>query len=241
MKRNQKSKRKHRSELSPIDVTILQLCNIVKRDKCNIKEYKELEHLLSPIVVRTLNDYWGKVPGVTIEEILSEIIYDILYEFIPKFDMTKGRLLSFIKMKVRSRIKKRWTRETYINADITEKRIPKKNVLKNLDLNTYNGSLDAETLATLLKNIAKKVLKEEMPMSLQTRKLFFNLVHKSQLYKQILAEGPQRNVFERYYSEIPQVEKDIALALGITQQTVNTTKKRAERNIIKKLPNISIL
>lgn len=231
----------YNNELDP------EILRFYRRIKANVITQQEYDHfrkkLIGPIVKRAVKDLWNELDHIaTRDEVEHELVEDVIREFLPRYKPEKGPLLKFLKVNIRNRAKKKWSRAVYVNADNPTKRRPRKEALKHLEFMESmkrNGAdnIDIDLVKELdrLKILASSILMSDQKLPPKVRKALFTLIERSRIHRNLLKSHQQTKVFEQYYGKDPLKDKEIAKSEGLKQQTVNKTRRRAEQNILKQI------
>ncbi|WP_026476240.1 sigma-70 RNA polymerase sigma factor region 4 domain-containing protein [Alkaliphilus transvaalensis] len=214
---------------------VIELCNkVTNNDKGSTGAYIELKKMFRRLIFAELEKYWSDESFKTKEEMYNELVDYVIFEFIHRFDSSKGKLWPYLRRAISARIKKIWSREKYVNAESCKRRSKSDDIKYYFDrLNQAETYADEENDIEVLKNISKEI---NLDTKLETRRQFFQLIVKNDLHTNLKIR--QRNIIELYYGERNLTEKEIKVILGVTQQTINKTKLRAEKNILKELSKL---
>lgn len=216
------------------DEDVLRIAALLKAN-----EWVEEEELLRfrayfrPMLRRAIRDLWRDVNVITKEDAEQELYEDIIREFMPKYKRKRGRIRTFIRMKIEGRLKRNWKREKYINAD---KKSTAKSKHEIMEQYAYLHSLPIEQESNpeddrmKLIEASKKVISDDYKLSLNERRVLFQWVVRSGLHYEFLRRPRQKNVLDLLYGSTQMKEIDAAAALGVSQPTIHSTKIRAEQN-----------
>lgn len=216
------------------DEDVIRIGIMLKSNKhVDEEEKKRFDAYFRPMIRRAVRDLWNDITISTRDDIAQEMYEYIIMEFLPKYSSQRVGIRKFIQTRVESRLKKKWKREKYINADNNASSHPKHEILKK-----YARSLPDITVEDInqederkkILEICIKVVINQMKLSVSQRRALFQRIVRLNLHKEFLRRKKQIQVLEIVYGQENLTEVKAAASLGITQQTLNTNKNRAERN-----------
>ncbi|GIP49004.1 hypothetical protein J53TS2_25950 [Paenibacillus sp. J53TS2] len=220
------------------DEEILQMIERINMNQGSFEEYKAVKEHFDPIIKGAVNSPTLDLSIDEREEIVDHILIDILKEFSYSFSPDRGRLLSYIKMKVRDRVKVYQERLKYVNASNRKSRRLRSIVLKehfdelsrpeiNLDDDLERAKV-ISTIQVIPEDAFRKVprkFKEDL----------FERIAELGIHNELLRSERQKAIFNLAYGPKRLKQIEIAANLKITQGTVSVNMKRAKENILKKI------
>lgn len=230
-------------KLQHSDDEILQMIERINMNQGSFEEFEAVKKHFDPIIKGAVNSPTLVLSIDEREEIVDRILIDILNEFSSTFSPDRGRLLSYIKMKIRDRVIVYHERLKYVNANNRNNRRLRSNLLKQYfdELSRQEDDLDDDvarikvisTIQAISEDAFRKVprkFKEDLYVRIAELGIHDKLL-RSERQKAIfnLAYGPQR---------LKQIE--IAAKLAITQGTVSVNITRAKDNILKKIRKANV-
>ncbi|KRE73921.1 hypothetical protein [Paenibacillus sp. Soil750] len=217
------------------DSEALEIAWKIKRNEAIANsELIRFKSYFRPLIKRVVRELWNDVTIMTREELEEQLYEDIITEFIPKYSRDRGKLLTLIRIKVESRVKRIWKREKYVNADNSSSAKPKQFILEQYALASQHSPKvelsREEQRKWVLQSCVEIANGHHLP--LPERRTLFQWVVQLGIHLQILRRPRQIQVMELVYGQRELMEKEAADLLGVTQPTLNLTKNRAERNIL---------
>lgn len=222
------------------DEEILQMIERIKTNQSNFKELNAVKEHFEPIVKAAINSPTLALSEDDRDNIADRIFNDILIEFSSSFLSHRGRLLSYIKMKVRSRVFLYYLRLKYVNANDKQKRRPRSIVLNGYyeELRRQPDNQDDESARlSVITKIQAVSVEEFDAVSSKIKGDLYERIVELRLHDLIRSKR-QREIF--YLSYGPERLKQIEIAdkLKITQGTVSLNLKRAKENVMKNIRRI---
>lgn len=222
---------------------VLRIYLRIREEVYTSEEYKTFcNDLVGPIIDKAIKDLWTDMERVaTKREMRQELTEDVIREFLPKFDPEKGSVWRFLRRKVRSRVKKKWSRETYVYTENKFSKRPRDAELKKLALKEYlnkpgiSRELEEEAILKQVISLAKSMFENNQKLPKVVKDSLFPRVVREGIHRDLLKSKVQLDVFEKSYGKNPMTEKEIAAATNRKQQTIHVIKVRAENNILKKI------
>lgn len=225
------------------DSGILEMLIRLKANKGSQVDYMAVTEHFTPILNAAVGNYrYNDLSTAEQGDFKIQLVYDIINEFAPKFSADRGKLLQFMKMKVRDRMNVYYNRKVNVNSNNKEKKRSRSEVIREYNefsnLPRQDEDVEAARLSlisniqrignTELTGIPRKVIEDthERIVDLELHYLL-NLKKQREVYA--LAYGPNR------FKQL-----DIAERLSIKQPTVSVTLKRAKNNIWKKILKINL-
>ncbi|OIB03786.1 hypothetical protein AK95_09250 [Paenibacillus sp. LC231] len=225
------------------DSDILEMLIQLKAKEGNQAHYEAVKEHFTPILNAAVSDYrYNDLSAADKEDFKDKLMYDIINEFTEKFSADRGRLLSFIKLKVRDRMSVYYDRKVNVNSNNKEKKRSRSEAVREyIEISTLppqDEDIEAARLSLIstiqlignmdLKGIPRKRIEDTHERIVDLRlDYLLNLKRQREVYT--LAYGPNR--FK---------QRDIAELLNITQPTVSLNLKRAKRNIWVKIMKINL-
>lgn len=225
------------------DNEIIDMLDAIRTDQGSQSDYKAVKEHFTPILTAAVEDYrYNDLTATEQEDYKELLLLDIVNEFGPKFSAQRGRLLSFMKLKIRDRMHIYYNRRTNVNSNNKEKRRPRSEALKEYfetsNLPPQDIDLDEArmNLARVIQQIGdtkftgvpRRVI-EDMHERIVDLELHHLLNLKKQKHVYALAYGPKR-----------LKQRDIAVLLNTSQPNVSVTLKRAKKNIWKKIMKLNV-
>ncbi|MBB3111959.1 hypothetical protein FHS18_004027 [Paenibacillus phyllosphaerae] len=214
---------------------ILRITNALRENgEVDSDEYRLFRNAFKPMITPLLQDYWNDVTILTKEELEEELYADIINEFLPKYNPERGRLFGYLKMKLRSRIKRNWKREKYVNAEKASAKA-KYEILdeyaRGISVSIELYSREQEKNEAMLA--CKRIYTEKPDMSLPQRRAFYSWIVRLGLHHDLLRSEQQIAALELIYGPDELTEGEAARRLSLSQATIHINKSRGEANILK--------
>jgi hypothetical protein len=197
-------------------------------------EYRLFRSIFKPIIQRLAHDLWNDVNIVTKEELEEELYVYVINEFLPRYTPGRGKLFSFIKMKLKSRVVRKWGREKYVNAEKPNARA-KHEILeeyaRGLKDKAERGSLEQEMSKVM--TACKEIYTQDKNLTVRERRVLFSWIVGLGLHKKLVRSKKQIQALEIIYGPKSLTEAEAAQSLGLAQATLHKNKVRGEKNILK--------
>jgi len=215
------------------DEDVLRIAEMLKSNEhVDEEEYLRFKAYFRPMIRRAVRDLWNDTTIATHDDVEQEMYAYIITEFMPKYSSKRGRIRTFIRVKVVSRLKKMWKREKYVNADKASAR-PKHEILQEYArslLHPPDEEMSLEGQRTQILEACKEIVKKRLKLTLPQRRTLFQWIVRLGMHQEFLRHKRQIQVLEIVYGQDCLTEVEAAAALGVVQQTLNINKNRAERN-----------
>ncbi|MEN1990270.1 hypothetical protein [Paenibacillus hubeiensis] len=224
------------------DEEILQMIDRIKTNQSSSDELHAVKEHFEPIINAAVNSPSLLLSEDERQEIADQISQDILMEFSISFSPYRGRLLSYIKMKVRSRVDVYYKRLKYVNANDKKKRRFRSTVLKEHydEISRQPDHLDDETarlgLISTIQSISEETFNE---VARKAKEDVYERIAELGFHD-LLRSKRQKLIFNLTYGPERLKQIEIATKLRITQGTVSVNLKRAKENVLKKIREINL-
>lgn len=225
------------------DEEILKMIERINMNQGSFDELEAVREHFDPIIKGAVNSPALVLSIDESEEIVDRLFIDILKEFSSTFSPDRGRLLSYIKMKVRDRALVYHDRLKYVNANNKKNRRLRSSLLKEHfdELCRQEDNLDNDvarvkvisTIQAISEDVFRRVprkFKEDL----------YERITELGIHDELLRSERQKAIFNLAYGPQRLKQLEIAAKLEITQGTVSITMRRAKENILKKIRNINV-
>lgn len=229
------SKKNRRYEPLLSDEEVIEVAKRINANTATTEDWNLFRAYFMPMIKAAIRELWNGIVKVTSEEKELELLNNIAKNFIPRYDPDrKMHLRAFIKLQIKGKLKKDWSREMYINSNSGKKRLRRSAEYEYAQKQlTLPKKIGREELRLKMIGIGKRIAVERVSLKKSARIEFFSEIVSADLHREFLNSEVQIDTMELSYRDGYRKGVDVAKLRGVSTQSANGTRQSAEKNILK--------